>query len=92
MRVYTTGPQARSPCCELFVFLNERAQDSAYFIDIKESKKKQQRKTKHAGLPALGKAYSRKRRNDKSLASAAIQSEASTLILLTKEGTEDSLR
>jgi hypothetical protein len=68
-------------------FFNERAQDSAYFIDIEEKNKMVKLQ---AGKPAKVSAgyYSCASKPAKSLPPAAIQRETSSLILFTKEGTE----
>jgi hypothetical protein len=69
------------------LFFERTAQDSAYFIDIEGKDKKLQKEAGKSASDSEG-YHSRASRPAKSLAPAAIQSETSSLILFTKEGTE----
>jgi hypothetical protein len=66
------------------IFFERTAQDSAYFIDIEDKTRCYKYKPASVSEGYLSRAS----RPAKSLAPAAIQSETSSLILNTKEGTE----
>jgi hypothetical protein len=71
---------APAACCEPSFFLNERAQDSAYFIDKEETKST----TGSPGEKSRG-DHSRTKRDAKHLAPAAMQRETSALTYLQQK-------